>query len=177
MPSVRWTTGVTILTVSGGLHACVKAVTPVAQTTSTTTATNDVMRVAVSRDVAAVLGVSIVDVPIVQYRATGQTWDEIRSSWGDRDFPGLTNYRFGYHPETHFEGGECKVDRLNPTWSIRVELPAWDAPPDVDPAVTARWDRFIGEARHHESGHVQIALEAYAAMARAMEQTRCDDLG
>src|SRR5678815_891240 len=92
MPSVRWTTGVTILTGSGGLHACVKAVTPVAQTTSTTTATNDVMRVAVSRDVAAVLGVSTVDVPVVQYRATGQTWDEIRSSWGDRDFPGSVSY-------------------------------------------------------------------------------------
>jgi predicted secreted Zn-dependent protease len=74
----------------------------------------------------------------------------------------------------------CTVHDIEVDLSIRMILPKWERPWDVDPDLLAHWNRYVTALRIHEDGHRQRAeagaREVREALRDAAGPGSCVDL-
>jgi predicted secreted Zn-dependent protease len=74
----------------------------------------------------------------------------------------------------------CTVHDIEVDLSIRMILPKWERPWDVDPELLAHWNRYLAALRIHEDGHRHraeaAARELRATLVAAAGPGSCVDL-
>jgi predicted secreted Zn-dependent protease len=69
----------------------------------------------------------------------------------------------------------CSANRISVDLDIRMFLPRWDTPPNADPRLITRWNRYLAALRSHEDGHRARAEAAAGEMRRKLLGERATD--
>jgi predicted secreted Zn-dependent protease len=105
---------------------------------------------------------------IEYYEVRGATVDALRREldargpFGDsgRRGDGLTRWNIAWRYGLDSNAARCTASNIIVDLDIRMILPRWAKPADVNPNLVARWNRYVAALRLHEDGHRELAETA-----------------
>lgn len=116
---------------------------------------------------------------IEYYDVTGATAGELRAALSRLGPLGSDGMRWdGYTawqidaPALDFSPAEdsCGVAAAPVPVRVLITLPRWNAPPDADPRLVQRWQKFLAALERHERGHAGIAYQAAEDIDRRLRR-------
>ncbi|HEY1014510.1 MAG TPA: DUF922 domain-containing protein, partial [Herpetosiphonaceae bacterium] len=124
--------------------------------------------------------VSIPGAKITYYDISGDTEDELRSQL-DRKAPvGYDGFKGDattkWQVKWNWPGygkASCTLAQADVDYEIEVIMPRWKAPSDADPALVAKWDRYVEGLAAHEKGHVDNVIKNHEQVTRAIADASC----
>jgi predicted secreted Zn-dependent protease len=97
-----------------------------------------------------------------------------------RHSDGYTHWAIDWSFDLDPEDSVCKVGTVVVNLDILMTLPRWQPNADPDPALIARWNRYLAALRVHENGHRERAESAARDVRRTLTMERpardCDTL-
>lgn len=128
------------------------------------------------------LPIEIENATMIYYTITGSTANELRqemSKLGPLDPDDGLHYdaRTDWYISWTWPGygkGECDLMQTSINYDIKVTVPLWKLPSDIDPGLVDRWNHYMNNLMLHEQGHVNIILNHYLKVKEAIQAATCD---
>lgn len=119
---------------------------------------------------------------MIYYTITGSTANELRqemSKLGPLDPDDGLHYdaRTDWYISWTWPGygkSECDLMQTSINYDIKVTVPLWKPPSDIDPGLVDRWNHYMNNLMLHEQGHVNIILNHYLKVKEAIQAATCD---
>jgi predicted secreted Zn-dependent protease len=115
---------------------------------------------------------------IVYYDIRGASADELAAQInalgpvdGERRFAANASWLISWSYSYELRDGLCAIALSKVEVKLTYTYPRWNPPQGVDPALIARWERFVAAVELHEQGHGDLAMEAAGAVLRAIEDS------
>ena len=83
---------------------------------------------------------------------------------------GYTRWYIQWHFDLDSDASGCHATNITVDLDVHMILPQWRPPPGADPAVVARWNRYLEALRLHEDGHRYRADAASGDVRRALQR-------